>query len=74
MQTGFKRRGIPDYDKVRMADGNHIWLNANSCVRPTEGFRLWLADEILTALNDDRNILIDHDSKVRVLYLTITKS
>ena len=39
-------------DVLRSADGNHIWLNAFSCIRPTDEFKIGLANQILDMLAD----------------------
>lgn len=69
-----KRDSIPDEKKVQMADGNTIWLNAFSCVRPTDDFKIKLADMILSQLRDPSLLLRDIDAGIDVLYLSITKS
>lgn len=57
---------------AEMAEANHIWLNAFDCVRPTDQFKIALADTILNKLNDKENLISDEISDM--LYLSINKS
>lgn len=41
----------PD-QKLQMADDNHIWLNAFSCVSPTDEFLRELGSIVMRKLND----------------------
>lgn len=36
-----------DQEKVACADGNHIWLNAFSCIRPTDEFLIGIGRRVV---------------------------
>ena len=50
-------------DVLGMAGSNHIWLNAFSCIRPTDEFKLDLADSILAMLRQDENTILTSISR-----------
>ena len=53
-------------DVLKSVKYNHIWLNAFSCINPTEEFKLQLANDILDWLNKDgRTILCDYSEPLR---------
>lgn len=63
------------------ACANHMWLNAFSCVRPTDELKMQIGEQILAWLDEKGNLLpsgADHESKLAaltpVLYLSINKS
>lgn len=41
-------------DVLRTAESNHIWLNAFSCMRPSDEFAMRVGREVLRMLDDDR--------------------
>jgi hypothetical protein len=48
-------------DVRKSTEENHIWLNAFSCIRPTDEFKIQLAESILRKLgNPDRTIKSKH--------------
>jgi len=62
---------------LRSARNNHIWLNAFSCVRPTEEFCAALGRQILDMLNETGNTIPSEHRLVgteRCLVLRINKS
>lgn len=72
--------------RLEMIQGNHIWLNALYCIRPTDEFKRHLGDTILRWLNDQERLMpsesITSDNEharalgdlTPVLYLNINKS
>jgi hypothetical protein len=48
---------------LHMAESNHIWLNAFNCIRPTDQFKLDLADSILRMLKQDENTILTKISR-----------
>ena len=50
-------------DVLGMAESNHIWLNAFSCIRPSDKFKLDLADSILAMLRQDENTILTSMSR-----------
>ncbi len=71
---------ITDLDrrKLKAAGDNHIWLNAFGCINPSVAFRLELADEILSMLNQKELLLPAGECRIGeltpMLYLSINKS
>lgn len=64
-------------DVIRMAEGNHLWLNAFRCVRPTPRFAEEVGREVLKMLNDPENLIVSRTPLIesdRVLILRINKS
>ena len=66
---------------LRSARENHIWLNAFSCIHPTDEWKIQLADAILAKLdNPDETILCNHgggpleDLGMRELIVRFNKS
>jgi hypothetical protein len=47
-------------DIIKSAQENHIWLSAFACVRPTDEFKIQLADQILGMLNDKEYMIYDN--------------
>jgi len=42
---------------IQSVDENHIWLNAFSCIRPTDKFCADLGRQIISMLNNKENLL-----------------
>lgn len=68
-------------DVLESAANNRIWLNAFRCIRPTDEFKLEVADIIFSILNNPGNlILCDFDGgpfeslKQKELVVRISKS
>jgi hypothetical protein len=61
--------------KVKLAEGNHIWLNAMACVRPSDDFLRGVGQEIVDMLNQSpvRGDMLGVEIG-RVLYVRINKS
>lgn len=60
---------------------NTMWLNALSCVRPTDEMKMQIGEQILRWLDERENLIparADHESNLAkltpVLYLSINKS
>ena len=47
-------------DVIKSAAQNHIWLNAFFCIRPTDEFKLSLANQILFMLNNADYLICDY--------------
>lgn len=62
------------YQVAKKARGNHIWLNAFSCINPTDEFKIQLADMVLGMLDDKNNTLRTTLDTTDMLYLSINKS
>lgn len=58
---------------AKKAKDNHIWLNAFSCIRPTDEFKIDLANTILAKLNEP-DCLLKTNTLSEMLYLSINKS
>ncbi len=63
------------------ATANHMWLNAMSCIRPTDELKMQIGEQVLHWLSEKGNLLpsgADHESKMAqltpVLYCSINKS
>lgn len=63
------------------ACANHVWLNAMSCIRPTDELKMQIGEQVLRWLDEKDNLLpsrADHESDLAqltpVLYLSINKS
>jgi hypothetical protein len=54
-----KGEQLSHYDRevLKAAEANHIWLNAMCCVKPTDEFKIGLADSILAMLNCKENLI-----------------
>ena len=69
----------PDFveDALKSVRGNHIWLNAMSCVRPNDVFCAALGRQILEML-DNRDVTIGSEFQLvgneRSLIVRINKS
>jgi hypothetical protein len=68
-------------DVLKSARGNHVWLNAFSCINPTKEFLEDTGREVVGMLdNSDNLILSDYDNssfaklKSKELILRINKS
>lgn len=62
---------------VEAVAGNHMWLNAFSCINPTAKFKLELAEAILEWLNQEERLIRKDDPIGRltpILYMSINKS
>lgn len=55
-----KRRWEKRYraDLLRNAGANHIWLNALSCIRPTDQFLIHVGRQVLAMLDQPDNLHI----------------
>lgn len=42
---------------LEMAETNHIWLNAFSCIRPTPEFLQAVGQQVLDMLNNKENLI-----------------
>lgn len=84
-KEALQKKSVRQYwaDVRSSTEGNHIWLNAFHCVRPTDEFKLRLADSILRKLNSaDATIPSKHarpgyifeDLDQRELVIRINKS
>jgi len=69
-------REIADY-----ACANHMWLNAMSCIHPSDELKMQIGEQVLRWLDQKDNLLpsgADHESNLAkltpVLYLSINKS
>lgn len=62
-------------ERAKIAEDNHIWINAFNCINPTDEFKIQIANTILAWL-DDKERVIAHEKilKQPILYLTINKS
>lgn len=63
------------------ACANHMWINAMSCIRPTDELKMQIGEQVLRWLDQKENLLpsgADHESNMAkltpVLYLSINKS
>lgn len=63
------------------ACANTMWLNAFSCIRPTDEIKMQIGEQVLRWLDERDNLIparADHESKLAqltpVLYLSINKS
>lgn len=58
-QEALQKKSTRQYwaDVRQSSEGNHIWLNAFHCVRPTDEFKLRLADSILRKLGSADNTI-----------------
>lgn len=45
------------HEVLAAVDGNHIWLNAFSCVDPTDAFALMVGRQVLEMLNHKENLI-----------------
>ncbi len=67
-----------DVKVLQAAKDNHIWLNAFSCICPTDEFKLDLANTILRWLDTKALLLPASPSRLGeltpMLYLSINKS
>ena len=64
-----------------MAEANHIWLNAFSCINPTDELKMQIGEMVLEWLNQRDNLMpacADHDSELArltpKLYMSVNKS
>lgn len=57
LQSAMKETRRYRTDVLRSAEENHIWLNAFGCIRPTDEFKLQLADVILRMLADPESLI-----------------
>lgn len=64
-----------------MAETNHIWLNAFTCINPTDELKMQIGTLVLDWLNQKDNLMparADHDCKLAALtpklYLSVNKS
>jgi arginyl-tRNA synthetase len=84
-QEALQKKSSRQYwvDVRRTSQSNHIWLNAFSCIRPTDEFKLQLADSILRMLQQEENTIkskharpgyIFEDLDQRELVIRINKS
>jgi hypothetical protein len=60
-------------ERVALAQGNHIWLNAFACIRPTPEFLQDVGASVLTMLNDSP-MVDDFIGKTAVTYIRVNKS
>jgi len=70
-----KGKSIDDYspeELVEEARGNHIWLNAFMCVRPTDDFKKDIGDMILKKL--EYTDMRDSLGISKMIILTVNKS
>lgn len=58
-------------DVIRTAKSNHIWLNGFSCIRPTDEFKLDLANSILAMLQQDENTILTNMSRPGYVFETV---
>lgn len=67
-----------DVQVLAMAKENHIWLNAMACIKPTDKFKIELAEQILEMLGQRDNLLPSGVGRLGeltpMLYLSINKS
>lgn len=71
------KKNMTDAEKVQMADDNHIWVNAFSCIRPTDEFLLGVGRTVIDKLNNSDmccEILGEPLTGMKYLYLSINKS
>lgn len=64
-----------------MASTNHMWLNAMSCIRPTDELKMQIGEQVLHWLSQNENLIpsgADRECKLAqltsVLYCSINKS
>jgi len=51
---------------------NHLWLNAISCINPTDDFKKQVGEQILDMLNEKNSLLTNGINDL--LYIKINKS
>jgi hypothetical protein len=57
---------------VEKAQDNHVWLNGFDCIRPTDEFKILVADQILAML--EKTDMTDSMGISPMIILTINKS
>jgi len=64
-----------------MASTNHIWLNAFTCIKPTDELKMQIGTLVLDWLNQKDNLIpsrADHECSLAkltpVLYMSVNKS
>lgn len=46
-----------EQDVIKSSEKNHIWLNAFQCIRPTDDFKISLANQILSMMDRKENLI-----------------
>jgi hypothetical protein len=70
-------KDLTQEDKGDLADANHIWLNALSCISPTDEFLRGLGKTVLDKLNSSDvccEILGDPLPSMKYIYISLNKS
>lgn len=66
-------RDHTDEEKVKLADDNHVWLNAFSCINPTEAFASKVGFQVIAAL-EHSPMVDDFIGQMSVTYMRFNRS
>jgi hypothetical protein len=64
---------LTDTQKVELAKGNHIWLNAFKCISPTDEFLLGLGRDVFNHLRNS-DVVDDLSESFPITYIRINWS
>ncbi len=59
---------------LEKTEENHIWLNAFSCINPTDDFKKQVGEQVLSMLSQKDRLLKARNGINDLLYLMINKS
>lgn len=78
MRTLIADEDLSDEQIAKYAKDNHIWLNAFSCINPSDKFKIEIADMILSKLDHTElratKLSSDKEPVGNLVYLRINKS